>query len=150
ADLKRFALSQQWSVEADVTDLANNPVSARTTLDVHKSLFYIGLRGPSAYAVAGNPARIDLVTIGQDGSTRVPRVPVALPLYRRPYRTAFTPGQYWPQLVPVDHLVTRYRVATGADARAHLAIVAPSSGEFRVVATGKDARGNPVRSAISL
>ncbi len=150
ADLRTYALSQQWSVEADVTDQANNPVSGRVTLSVHKALFYIGLRGPSTFAVAGRPAHIDLVTVEQDGTTRVPRVSVAVTLYRRTYRTVFTPGYAWPQLVPVDRPVARYHTVTGTDARARLAIMAPSSGEFRVVATSSDARGNPVRSAISL
>ena len=92
ADLRRARLSQQWSVEADVSDVNNASISGRTLVAVHKGLFYVGLRGPSALVVAGRPARLDLLTVAQDGTRPVSRVPLVMKLYRRTYRTVNAPS----------------------------------------------------------
>jgi len=152
ATLRRFRLSQQWSVEGTVTDINNAQISGRTAVSVHKGLFYVGLRQSSYLAVAGKPTSVDLLTIAQDGTTKVPGIPLALALYRRTYRTvtqqtANGPFYGWQ---PVDTLIRRLPGATGRDARGRVSVTLPSSGEFRLVATARDARGHTVRSALSL
>ncbi len=152
ANLHRYALSQQWSVEGTVTDLNNAQISGRATLSVHKGLFYVGLRQSSSLAVAGKPTTVDLLTIAQDGSTKVPGIPLALALYRRTYRTVTQQTANGPiyQWQPVDTLIRRLIGATGRDARGRISVTLPSSGEFRLVATARDAQGHTVRSALSL
>jgi len=152
ANLRRFRLSQQWSVEGTVTDLNNAQISGRATVSVHKGLFYVGLRQSSSLAVAGKPTSVDLLTIAQDGSAKVPGVPLALALYRRTYRTVTQQTANGPiyQWQPVDTLLRRFPGATGRDARGKISVTLPSAGEFRLVATARDARGHTVRSALSL
>ncbi len=152
ATLRRYALSQQWSVEGTVTDLNNAQISGRTAVSVHKGLFYVGLRQSSSLAVAGKPTTVDLLTIAQDGSAKVPGIPLALALYRRTYRTVTQQTANGPiyQWQPVDTLLRRLPGATGRDARGRISVTLPSAGEFRLVATARDAQGHTVRSALSL
>ncbi len=150
ADLRRAAVSQQWSVEADVTDINNASVSGRVAVSVHKGLFYIGLHAAAPYVVAGGPARLDLLTLGQDGATPAPRVPLSLMLYRRTYREVNDPNSPFPLERPVDTPLRALSAATGADGRGAVAVPLPSSGEYRLVATARDAASNTIRSALSL
>ncbi len=150
ADLSRAALSQQWSVEADVTDIDNASVSGRAVVSVHKGRFYIGLRQSAPFVAAGQPARLDLLTLGQDGATAAPRVPLSITLYRRTYRPFDDPNSPFPLERPVDTPLRVLSAATGADGRGSIAVPLPSSGEYRLVATARDAAGNSIRSALSL
>jgi len=150
ADLRRAALSQQWSVEANVTDINNASVSGRAVVSVHRGRFYIGLHQATPFVVAGQPARLDLLTLGQDGATRVPRVPLTLTLYRRTYRAVDDPNAPFPRETPVDTPVRTFSAATGTDGHGGANIALPSSGEYRLVAMARDAAGNPIRSALSL
>jgi len=150
ADLRRSLLSQQWSVEADVTDINSASVSGRVAVSVHKGRFYIGLHQAAPFVVAGQPARLDLLTLGQDGATAVPRVPLTLTLYRRTYHEVNVPNSPFPQERPVDTFVRTFAASTGADGHGAVSVTLPSSGEYRLVATARDASGNPIRSALSL
>ncbi len=150
ADLSRAALSQQWSVEADVTDIDNASVSGRAVVSVHKGRFYIGLRQSAPFVAAGQPARLDLLTLGQDGATAAPRVPLSITLYRRTYRPFDDPNSPFPLERPVDTPLRVLAAATGADGRGSIAVPLPSSGEYRLVATARDTAGNSIRSALSL
>ena len=155
ADLRRSPLSQQWSVEAEVTDINNASVSGRAAVSVHKGRFYIGLHQAAPFVVAGQPARLDLLTLGQDGATTVPRVPLTLTLYRRTYHEVNDPNSPFPQERPVDTFVRTFAASTGVDGHGAVPVTLPSSGEYRLVATARDASGrtaagNPIRSALSL
>ncbi len=150
ADLRHSFLSQQWSVEADVTDINSASVSGRVAVSVHKGRFYIGLHQAAPFVVAGQPARLDLLTLGQDGATTVPRVPLTLTLYRRAYHEVNVPNSPFPQERPVDTFVRTFAASTGADGHGAVSVALPSSGEYRLVATANDAVGNPIRSALSL
>ena len=103
-----------------VATSTTSSISGRTVVSVHKGLFYIGLRGPSSLVVAGQPARLDLLTLGQDGTTLVPRVPLdgrALPPHLSHRHRAERVG-LMPQWLPVDTLLyDATRAATGANAR---------------------------------
>jgi len=149
--LRHAPLGQQWSVEARVSDVNNTSVSGRADVLVHAGQFYVGLKGPSSLVVAGQPARVDLLTLGQDGATRIPRIPLALRLYRRAYRAVGDPNAYGGQgWRPVDTLVKTFASATDAHGRGHLVVTIPSSGEYRLVADARDAGGRLVRSALAL
>jgi len=154
-DLRRSLLSQQWSVEADVTDINSASVSGRAAVSVHKGRFYIGLHQAAPFVVAGQPARLDLLTLGQDGATTVPRVPLTLTLYRRTYHEVNVPNSPFPQERPVDTFVRTLAASTGADGHGAVSVTLPSSGGYRLVATaraasGRAATGNAIRSALSL
>jgi len=150
ADLRHSLLSQQWSVEAEVTDINSASVSGRVAVSVHKGRFYIGLHQAAPFVVAGQPARLDLLTLGQNGATTVPRVPITLTLYRRTYHEVNSPNSPFPQEQPVDTFARTFAASTGADGHGAASVTLPSSGEYRLVATAHDAAGNPIRSALSL
>jgi hypothetical protein len=48
ADLKDFPISQNFTIDVEVTDINNSAVSSRVVVPVHKGEFYIGLK-PQSY-----------------------------------------------------------------------------------------------------
>jgi len=149
ADLHHQALSQQWAIESTVTSSTNAAISAQTSVVIHRALFYIGLRDTSNIITAGVKTHLDLLTISDDGATPRPDVSMTLRLYRRTYRFIMD-AQGGEVEKTVDTLVTPSTGATGANGRGETVLTLPKAGEYRLVATSRDERGNPVRSALSL
>lgn len=149
ANLRRQTLSQQWTIESTVTSSTNAAISAQTSVVIHRALFYIGLRDASNVVTAGVKTRLDLLTLGDDGATRQPNVSMTLRLYRRTYRFTMDP-QGGEVEKTVDTLVTQSTGTTGANGRGEAILTLPKAGEYRLIATTRDGRGNPVRSALSL
>lgn len=53
----------EFTVEATVTDITNQAISGRTTVTVHPSEVYVGLRSDTTLAKANSPVKIDLIAV---------------------------------------------------------------------------------------
>jgi len=63
ADLGGYNVPQTFTVEANVTDLNNQPISGRTTITVHPATVYAGYQLASPFVDAGKPTTLSLIAV---------------------------------------------------------------------------------------
>ncbi len=149
ADIGDALFSQQFTIEATVTDVTDQSVSNRAQVIVHKGLFYIGLRPQQYVGVAGEEQKIDIRTVDWDGEP-VARVPLTVTLNRREWLNVQEQDErgnvYWTWTVS-DTVVSTTTVTTNDRGEATVGLTPPSGGSYVIKAEGTDARGNRILSA---
>ncbi len=149
ADIGAELTSRRFTIEANVTDINNQYVSNRTTTIVHKGLFYIGLAPQGRIAKAGEEHRADILTVDWD-SQPVAAGPLEVVFMEHRWYSVRQQAEdgnfYWTWSVE-DIPVYTTTATTGADGKAVAAFIPPSSGSYKIRATGQDARGNVIRSS---
>ncbi len=146
ADLQDATQSQDFTIEATVTDASAQAVSGRTDVIVHKGLDYVGVQ-PEEYVVsAGDQTNVDLITVDWN-SKPVANQQVDLTVVERRWssvqekddqgRTTWT---YQVQNVPV----TTGTVTTDANGKAVYSFTPPNGGIFKISATMHDSKGNAI------
>ncbi len=152
ADLAKFTMSQTFSVETSVTDVNGQEVSGRTAVPVHKGEFYIGLSPKSYVGTAGKPAEVSVITVNPKGEA-APNMPLTVIFSLRDWYSIQEKGAdggfYWTTRF-TDTPVFTQTVTTDGTGAATASFVPPQGGTYRVLALGRDARGNEVRSAAYL
>lgn len=157
ADIAEELTSRRFTIEANVTDINDQYVSNRTTTVVHKGQFYIGMAPQGRIAKAGEARGVDILTVDWDGSPELAAgsAPVAAGelevvfMEHRWYNVrqqAEDGNFYWTWAVE-DIPIYTTTVTTGANGKATATFTPPSSGSYKIRATGKDARGNVIRSS---
>lgn len=148
-DVSADPMSQVFTLEATVTDQNGQQVTASTAVPVHKGDFYIGMHATDYVASAGTKSDFDLVTLDTDGKP-APNVPMTVSVYERTWRTVRerdTDGQQRYKSEYDDKLVDTFGASTGADGKGAFSFIPKKSGEYRIVASAKDGRGNAIKSA---
>ncbi|MDH7487906.1 MAG: Ig-like domain-containing protein [Anaerolineae bacterium] len=152
ADLAKFTMSQTFSIEATVTDVNGQEVSGRTAVPVHKGEFYIGLSPKSYVGTAGKPVEVSVLTVNSK-SQPAPNVPLTVIFSLRDWYSVQEKGAdggfYWTTRFK-DTPVFTQTITTDGEGKALASFVPPEGGSYRVLALGRDARGNEVRSATYL
>jgi uncharacterized protein YfaS (alpha-2-macroglobulin family) len=163
ADISLKKLSQVFTIEASVTDINDQQVSSRTEVVVHKGLFYIGLTPRAWVGTVGEEQEVDVITVDWD-SQPVPNVPLTVTFFEHKWYSVQEKGEdgrfYWTSKVE-DTPVLTTTVTTdppsvppasqgGREGKAVAAFVPEKGGTYKVVAVGRDERGNEVRSATYL
>jgi uncharacterized protein YfaS (alpha-2-macroglobulin family) len=141
--------SQQFTLEATVTDVTDQSVSNRAGVLVHKGLFYIGLRVQQYVGVAGEEQKVDIRTVDWEGDP-VARVPLTLTFSRREWLNVQEEDEYgnvyWTWTVS-DTVVATTTVTTNGKGEATASFVPPSGGSYIIKAEGTDEKGNRIVSA---
>jgi len=149
ADIERNARSQVYTLESTVTDVSGQEVSSRSAVVVHRGQFYIGV-APQGYLVqAGKPKEIDLLTVDWDSEPAADTQLTLVLLQREWYsvkRQEDDGFYYWTWQVKETPVYTT-TATTGADGRATARLTPTQGGTYRVQVSGRDARGNEVRSS---
>jgi uncharacterized protein YfaS (alpha-2-macroglobulin family) len=149
ADIGDALVSQQFTLEATVTDVTDQSVSNRAQVLVHKGLFYIGLRPQQYVGVAGEEQKVDIRTVDWAGEP-VARVPLTVTLNRREWLNVQEEDEYgnlyWTWTVS-DTVVATATVTTNDQGEATASFIPPSGGSYIIKAEGTDARGNRIVSA---
>jgi hypothetical protein len=152
ADITNYTASQTFSIEAVVTDVNGQEVSGRTTVPVHKGEFYIGLAPKVYIGTAGKSQEVMLITVDSK-SKPVPTVPLTVVFSLRKWYSVQEKGAdggfYWTTNFS-DTPVFTQTVTTDGQGAATTSFIPGDGGSYRVLATGRDARGNEVRSATYL
>ncbi|MGB9776311.1 MAG: Ig-like domain-containing protein [Anaerolineae bacterium] len=149
ADIGDALLSQQFTLEATVTDVTDQSVSNRAQVLVHKGLFYIGLRVQRYVGVEGEEQPVEIRTVDWEGEP-VARVPLTVTLNRREWLNVQEEDEYgnryWTWTVS-DTVVATTTVTTDDQGEATVSFVPPSGGSYIIKAEGTDEKGNRVVSA---
>jgi len=146
------ALSQVYTIEADITDANNQVVSSRTSVYAHKADAYVGIRSQDYVVQPGGQAGIDLVTLKPDG-TVLNNQHVTLSLFSRTWNTIrkkSVDGEYYYDNQPVDTFIRSATATTAENGKSTAQMLIPSGGEYRIVATVKDASGREAKAATSV
>ncbi len=149
ADIREELTSRTFTIEANVMDINNQYVSNRTATLVHKGQFYIGMAPQGRIAKAGEERGVDILTVDWD-SVPVATGPLEVVFMEHRWynvrRQAEDGNFYWTWAVE-DIPIYTTTVTTDGTGKATTSFTPPSSGSYKIRATGKDARGNVVRSS---
>ena len=153
ARLPKDRTAQGYTLEANVTDLDNNPVAGSNAVTVYSSAVQIGLQTSVQVPQAGVAQTIRAITLLNDGNTPAAGQVLAVSIYRRTYKNvikAYPDGSVDQQSVPVDTLLRTLSLRTDAHGKGGFAFIAPSAGEYRIAARGSDRFGNPTSAELFL
>ncbi|MCX7681512.1 MAG: Ig-like domain-containing protein [Anaerolineae bacterium] len=149
ADIAESTTSRHFTLEVTVTDVNNQEVSNRTEAVVHKGLYYIGLRPGQYVGTAGKENRVNVLTVdwaGEPSPNREVTIICAEYNWYNVQKQGEDGRYYWESVVEEKPVYTT-TVTTDADGKASAAFVPEKGGVYRIVARGKDERGNAIRSA---
>lgn len=154
---EKLALPEQRGPEivvldAEVTDVSRQALSATTSVLVHPADFYVALRPPEASFVK-SPGRIAIgvTTLLPDGKA-APGRNVTVQLLRRRWTIARQQAgtQTHTVATPVDEAKAKCAVTTREGSPVACELSVGESGYYIVRATAKDARGNATEAALGL
>ncbi len=152
ADLRDYPLSQNFTLEAEITDINNQAVASRTTVPVHKGRFYIGMKPQRYVGSVGQEQAVDLLTVDTQGKT-VAHQALTVSFFERKWysvREKREDGFFYWKSAYTDTLSAKVDVTTDAQGKA-LAKFTPSiGGVYRIVGEAQDTSGNKVRSGTYL
>lgn len=143
--------SRRVNVEATVSDLAEFPVTSKTSVVFHGADTYVGIR-PADYSVSvGQEAAVDLITVDWDGEP-VPDQTVAVTFYQREWESERTTqdGQYYTEWTPVDTEIAHDSVTTDDQGKASASFMPEAGGAYIAVATVTDAGGRSLTSSTGI
>lgn len=146
ANISQEERSQVYTLEATVTDEANQPQSAIAHAIVHRGNFYIGMRPTTYVADKGKEARVEVQTLDTTGKP-LGRVTVSYAINLINWDCKRTTDEKGRRIWKCDEVKTEIQrgdLTTDANGKYRLAFVPPRGGSYRVDAQGRDARGNRV------
>lgn len=152
ADLGAALSSQQWTFDVVITSPTQQQVFNSVSAPVHRGAYYIGL-GPRSYvATAGAETVVDAVTVTPDGA-RYPEATLDVTVYEFRWNNVFVQAEdgnfYW-QSSAERTPVYSTTVTTDGQGEAAIAFTPATGGQYQVTATGSDAAGNRIASAVFL
>lgn len=150
----RAALPQRVRVNAEVTDINEQTISASTEFEVPGANFLLGLKGPEYFGTAGKALRLEVVAIDSKGAPAAGNVHVDLKVERQEYHTLkiATAGG---GSTTKDQVILREELKQSLDLKSATAGSAPSvtipftptgGGVYFVTAEAVDAKGTKVLS----
>ncbi|MBM3124095.1 MAG: hypothetical protein FJZ87_03365 [Chloroflexi bacterium] len=143
-ELGEQKISRQFTLSANVTDVAGNTVSGSTGFVLHQSQAYAGIRSETYVGTRGEPTRFDLVVLDWD-SNPVPGQNVAVSFVERRWfsvQEKDRQGQLrW--VTSVKEIPSGTQTAiTGEDGTAQVSFTPPAGGVYKAVVTVRDSKGN--------
>lgn len=149
ADLKDFPLSQNFTLDVEVTDINNEAVSNRAVVPVHKGDFYIGMRPQSYVGSVNQKQSFDIITVTPQGDPS-PNQNVTVSFFEHKWfsvRQKGDDGQFVWTSSYSDTLVSKTEVKTDALGVATASFTPTVAGVYKVVGDAKDSVGNAIHSA---
>jgi uncharacterized protein YfaS (alpha-2-macroglobulin family) len=141
ADLSKRKGSATFTLEASVTDVNDQSVSARTNAVVHKGKFYFGV-GADAYVYdVGSEVVANVISVDWQGKPLANQAG-AVAFNKRQWFTTQEQDQYgnvFYTSVPSDTEVFSIAVTMDAEGKAIASYAPQEGGEYRIVASGADA-----------
>lgn len=136
-----------YTIEATVTDTNKRQVSNRQQVIVHGGEYYIGLKPASFFASVNKDFAISTVAVnpqeqpmaGQNYTVQVKRI------WWESARRAGNGGRLYWESEQKEEVAQEFQV-TSAKAAQELKVSLDKVGYYKVVADGKDSRGNPIKA----
>ncbi len=143
ASLEDVSRSQMFTIEATITDESQQVVAGRTSVIVHQSQVYVGLRPESYVVTAGSDATINLLAVDWE-SQPVANQEIAVEVTERRWSNVQKQDESgrttWEWTVE-DIPVTTGSATSGNDGQADFTFTPPNGGIFMVKIRARDAEG---------
>jgi uncharacterized protein YfaS (alpha-2-macroglobulin family) len=137
-------ISQQMTLSANVTDVAGNTVSGGTSVVVHQSEYYTGIRSEKYIGKQGESQPFSVVVLDWDANP-VAKQKVTVNFVERQWYSVQEKdkqGQLrWVTTVK-EIPVSKQDATTGADGIAQVDFIPPKGGVYKALATVHDTKGN--------
>ncbi|TAH48647.1 MAG: hypothetical protein EYC68_20280 [Chloroflexota bacterium] len=149
ADLKDFPLSQNFTIDVQVTDINNAAVSSRVVVPVHKGDFYIGLKPQSYVGQVNEKQGVDIITVTPQGDP-YPNQPLTISVYEHKWfsvREKDANGNFYWKSSFSDTLVISDTVNSNQLGTATMFYTPTVGGVYKIVGEGQDKNKNTIRSA---
>ncbi|MCB9420606.1 MAG: Ig-like domain-containing protein [Ardenticatenaceae bacterium] len=149
AELSEESGSRQFTIEATVTDIAENAVSGRTNVIVHRSLVYPGIRSGQYVGQAEKEMTFDVALVDWDENP-VPNQPVQIEIVERRWYSVQEENDQgetiWRSTVEE---IPVYETDLTVDGRGQgTAVFTPEKGGvYRAYVTARDSQGNTAVSS---
>ncbi len=141
--------SQRFSIEASVTDISGQQVSGRVQVIVHQGRYYIGIAPTDYVGVAGKPMSFDLRTVDWQGEPSGQQN-IQVTFYKRDWFNVQQKDDvgniFWTSSFS-DTAVFTTSTTTTEGGEGQAAFTPSVGGEYRVVASGVDDKGNKISSS---
>ena len=149
ADLGEATQSQQYIIEAVVTDESDQLVAGRTTIIIHQGEVYLGLAPERYVYTAGEEASFRMLSVDWDGETIGGQEVDYRIVERRWFNVQEKdPGGRTVWRWDVEEIeVDSGTVATGDDGRALVTFTPPNGGVYKIYGVTQDSRNNTVNSS---
>jgi alpha-2-macroglobulin len=143
--------SRQVTVEANLLDLGNFPMAARTRVVFHAAAGYAGIAPATYVGAAGRAATVDLISVDWERRAQ-PGTALDVVFYRREWQPIRDEqfNQRFTRWEPSDTEVERTRVTTDGQGRAQASFTPTEGGTYLAVATLTDAGGRSHTSSTYL
>ncbi|MFN8499373.1 MAG: Ig-like domain-containing protein [Anaerolineae bacterium] len=142
-------ISQNYTIEVELTDVNGQSVTSRTVVPLHKANLYIGVAPENYLGLAKQTQGVNLIAL-DTGGISVTNQALTVNVFRREWYTARrkeSDGLYYLTSVYTDTPVASLNTTTDAQGKATVTYTPPQAGSYRIVAEGKDGAGNTARSA---
>jgi uncharacterized protein YfaS (alpha-2-macroglobulin family) len=151
ADLGKNDNSQTFSIEANITDINDQVVANRVDAIVHQGMFHIGLSPERYVGKVGEKQAVNIKTVDWD-SKDYGQANVTVVFYQREWfnvQEQTAGGPVW-TVTFSDTAVATQTVTTDGSGLAVASFTPDQGGTYRIIATGKDSKGNRIRSGTYL
>jgi uncharacterized protein YfaS (alpha-2-macroglobulin family) len=149
ANMDERTMSQQFTLEVTVTDVNNQSTSSRKGCVVHTGEYYIGLAPQEYVGAVGQAQVVDVVTVSTQGEP-IPQQDLEVTVFEHRWYSVQRKGDgdlfHWEWEVEDIPVVTT-TLSTGSEGKGSVRYTPHSGGTFRILATGRDVRGNEVRAS---
>ncbi|MBW2734409.1 MAG: hypothetical protein JRH20_18635, partial [Deltaproteobacteria bacterium] len=142
---------RRYQLEATVTDISRQSISARTSTLLHPGEFYLGVKVKERFLEAKKPLEAKVIVARPNGKI-VEGVSVAGTLYRREWRSVRKKGMHGATTFvtrPFETAVGTCRLRSAKTAQP-CTIALPKAGYYILRLATKDRRGNAIKSAMDL
>jgi hypothetical protein len=143
-DLGKSKLSQQVTLNANITDVAGNLVSGSADLVVHQSQFYAGVRSERYIGIAGEEQPFEAAVLDWS-SNPVAKQAVTVKFVERQWfsvQTQDKQGQLRWETSVKDIPINQVSAVTGEDGLAKASFVPPHGGVYKAIVSVSDAKGH--------
>jgi uncharacterized protein YfaS (alpha-2-macroglobulin family) len=143
--------SRKVTIEASVNDLANFPVTTRTSVVMHAAESYVGIVPEDYISTVNSPTRFELQSVDWQGQPK-PAQDVEVVFYQREWKrdrqASF--GVYRTLWEPIDTEMARASVTTDAQGKGMAGFTPESGGIYIAVATVNDGEGRSHTSSATI
>ncbi len=143
-DVRESNMSQQLTFSANVTDVAGNTVSGGTSVVMHQSEYYAGIRSERYIGTAGEEQPFSAVVLGWD-SQPIADQKVTVNFVERQWfsvQKKDEQGQLRWETSVKEIPVSKQDAVTGSDGSVQVKFIPPKGGVYKALVTVKDTKGN--------
>ncbi|MCJ7531160.1 MAG: MG2 domain-containing protein, partial [Anaerolineales bacterium] len=141
ANLNKAKTSQEFTVEATVTDLSGNAVSGRSSIIAHASKVYAGIKAREYVGIANQEQYFDLVAVDWDGKP-IPGqsldVEIAEERWSSVQEQDPSGNIQWKSTVEEIPVSRSTGIVTDAEGKASVSFTPPNGGTFKATVTTRD------------